>query len=108
MHTTLRELPCRNGMGKPMIFPTIHLNGSNGTVLELEYRAAYDAARELLSALEAIDLNARDYYVQPDPQAFQIAREQSSARYVAVKNVRKKLETIILAISQQRTERTVR
>ena len=63
--------------------------------------AAYAAANELLDALEGIDLHARDYYVQPEPDAFEHARQQSSARYMAVKNIRQELETIILAIQEQ-------
>jgi hypothetical protein len=86
---------------KKLATPTIHLNGSNGANLENDYMQAYQAATELLAALQNIDLHGRDYYVQSDPDAFERAREQSSARYVAVMNVRKELEQIILAIQEQ-------
>lgn len=81
--------------------PTIHMNGSSAKSLKNEYMEAYVAAGELLNQLNAIDLNARDYYVQSDPDAFEQARLQSSARCFAVKNIRKELETIILAIQEQ-------
>ena len=75
--------------------------GLNAELLKSEYMAAYNTTRELLSALEAIDLHARDYYVQSEPDAFEQAQQQSSARYTAVKNIRRELETIILAIQEQ-------
>lgn len=81
--------------------PTIHLNGSNAELLKSEYMAAYNTAQELLSALKAIDLNAREYYLQPEPDAFDYARQQSSAHYNAVMNIRKELATIIMAIQEQ-------
>jgi hypothetical protein len=81
--------------------PTIHLNGSNAESLKGEYMAAYEAAQDLLLKLSEIDLNARDYYVQANPLAFQIACTQSVARYQAVKNIRNELEQIIMAIQDQ-------
>ena len=84
-----------------MMTPTIHRNGSNGALLKEEYLVAFDAARELLSALEAIELNARDYYVNPDPNAFEQARQESSTRFVAVKTVRDEMQDFIVAIQDQ-------
>lgn len=81
--------------------PTIHMNGSNAESLKNEYRAAWDAAGELLGALRNIDLNSRDYYVKPEPNAFDQARDQACARYTAVSKIRGELETIILSIQEQ-------
>ena len=94
-------------MSNPKIaVPTIHMGGSNAESLKREYMQAYHDARVLLKSLEAIELHARDYYVHPDPEAFELARNQSSARYVSVLNIRKELETIIFAIQEQQNERT--
>jgi hypothetical protein len=81
--------------------PTIHLNGSNAESLKNEYIQAYIVAGELLNKLQAIDLNGRDYYVQADERAFEQARQESSARYMAVKTIRAELDHIIAAIERQ-------
>lgn len=81
--------------------PRIHRNGSNAESLKAEYRDAYVAAGDLLDQLRAIDLNARDYYVRPEPEAFEQARRESEGRYMAVRRIREELETIILAIQEQ-------
>lgn len=81
--------------------PTIHMNGSNAESLKNEYMAAYRAASDLIHAFHRIDLHARDYYVKPEPDAFEQARNESSARYMAVRRIREELEFIILAIQTQ-------
>jgi hypothetical protein len=84
-----------------IITPTIHMNGSNAESLKNEYLNAYEVAGQLLDALDHIDLNARDYYVQKDPDAFAHARDQASARYMKVRAIRAELETIIQSIQEQ-------
>jgi hypothetical protein len=81
--------------------PTIHMNGSNAETLRREYLDAAIAAVDLLFALRNIDLNSRDYYVNPEPNAFNQARDQACARYTAVSKIRQELETIILSIQEQ-------
>jgi hypothetical protein len=82
--------------------PKIHRNGSNAESLKEEYLDAYVAAGELLAKLCAIDLNARDYYVRPEPDAFEQARKESEARYMSVRQIREELETIIQSIQEQK------
>lgn len=80
--------------------PTIHLNGTPADRLLEQYTTAYVKAQELLDALGQIDFNARDYYVQ-EPGAFEVAREESVARYQAVKQIRSEMQDFILAIQEQ-------
>lgn len=83
-----------------MTFPTIHRNGSHGPTLLEEYAAADAAALALLQALQAIDFNARDYYVQ-GPSAFEAARTEHQRRYTAITDIRKELHEIMDSIVKQ-------
>ena len=46
------------------ILPTIHSNGSSAKSLTEDYSHARRAVGEAMTALKAVDFNARDYYVQ--------------------------------------------
>ena len=49
------------------IFPTVHLNGTSRKMLADGYFAAYQRLNEAIAAFNAIEFNARDYYVKgPD------------------------------------------
>lgn len=45
-----------------MTFPQIHTNGTSRETLFLGYQNASDKLREFITAWEAIEFNARDYY----------------------------------------------
>jgi hypothetical protein len=81
--------------------PTIHMNGSDAATLLEEYVTADAAAYQLLCALSGIDFNARDYYPQ-GPAAFEAARTEMRARYLAVQNIRTELHQVMDSILKQR------
>jgi len=56
-----------------LVLPLIHSNGTSPDELYRDYRAAMDACRAAVKALEAVEFNARDYYVI-GPNAFASAR----------------------------------
>jgi len=49
-----------------MIFPTIHMNGTSAKSLIDQNRAAWNALRAAVEALDAAAPNGRDYYPQGD------------------------------------------
>jgi len=87
-----------------MQFPIIHRNGSRGPTLLEEYATADAAALALLQALQAIDLNGRDYYMQ-GTAAFEAARTEHQKRYTAVQNIRTELHEIMDSILTQQEAR---
>jgi hypothetical protein len=58
-----------------MTLPTVHLNGTSKAELQDGYYKAYIAVKDALRALENIEFNARDYYVQ-EPGAWNKARAE--------------------------------
>lgn len=60
-----------------MLLPTIHLNGTDPQTLHDAYSAAYEAVRAATTALDAIPVNARDYYPQGGRAATDAYREHS-------------------------------
>ena len=59
-----------------LILPTIHLNGTSAKSLTEDYSHARRAVQEAMTALEAVDFNARDYYVHSNPAAWTQAVSQ--------------------------------
>lgn len=55
-------------------FPTIHLNGSGRALLTQGYSNALRTAQAARSALAEVECHPRDYYVDPDPKAYETAR----------------------------------
>ena len=53
--------------------PTIHTNGTSRAELIKGYEDAYYAIDKAISALQAVEFNARDYYIQ-GPDAWPRAR----------------------------------
>lgn len=54
---------------KDLQLPTIHLNGTGAQTLRDHYERADDALYEFIEAFQAIEFNARDYYVD-GPEAW--------------------------------------
>lgn len=50
-------------MTKPTL-PTVHLNGTSRQTLADGYFSAYQRLNEAIAAFNAIEFNARDYYVK--------------------------------------------
>jgi hypothetical protein len=76
-----------------MIFPTIHLNGTNAQDLLEDQLKAMNAIRNAIQALQNAGPNGRDYYPQGS-QAFQHAQEEHEQRLLVLRNVLAELETI--------------
>jgi hypothetical protein len=78
--------------------PTIHLNGTSRQELLDDYLQALNTVRDAIKALDKIEFNARDYYVQ-GPNAFEHAREERQAQYSHLWAVKLELEAIAVHIS---------
>ena len=87
-------------MPKPTIFPTVHLNGTNGNVLLQEYVAAMDAIRQAANALANVTVHGRDYYTQA-AGAYATAREEHHTRLKALEDMQSELEEIALKVQEQ-------
>jgi hypothetical protein len=48
-----------------LTLPTVHLNGTSRATLSEGYFNAYRALQDAIRAFNEIEINARDYYVQP-------------------------------------------
>ena len=66
---------------KSKILPTIHLNGSSAQSLTEDYSHARRAVQDAMTALKAVDFNARDYYVHSNPAAWMLAVLQREEIY---------------------------
>lgn len=69
-----------------MRLPTIHLNGTSREYLFDEAVAAAGALRGAITALEAMTVNARDYYPQ-GPDAYPEAAREHRERIERVRGV---------------------
>lgn len=83
-----------------MIYPTIHLNGTDKETLLREYRAAYDKLDEAIEALSKVTVHGRDYYPQ-EPGAYITAREEQVSRILKLATVKDELTDIILYLNEQ-------
>lgn len=54
--------------------PAIHLNGSGRALLTQGYSHAHRTALAARAALADAECHPRDYYVDPDPKAYETAR----------------------------------
>lgn len=83
-----------------MIFPTIHLNGTGGERLFADYLHAAEACSDLITAIEAIEFNGRDYYPQASG-AWRQAETEHCARLEKIAAVRAELLAIADHVQQQ-------
>jgi glucose-6-phosphate 1-dehydrogenase len=72
---------------KTLIKPTVHMNGTSAKSLAEQYANAGYALNAAIMALEAIDVNGRDYYPQGDG-VIQDAIKQHAERIRQVVQVR--------------------
>ena len=80
-----------------MRIPTVHLNGTGKKMLIEGYLNAHTAIRNAKKALDEIEFNPRDYYVQ-GPDAWTEAVREMDARFDAIKKVEEEIEEILIAI----------
>ncbi len=80
-----------------MRMPTIHLNGTGKKMLLEGYENAYHAIRDAEKALNNVEFNARDYYVQ-GPEAWTEAVKEMQGRFEALAKIKKEIEEIAEAI----------
>ena len=89
-------------MDKPTLaVPTVHLNGTSKTELVGGYREAVSALNEAYTKVNAAMPHGRDYYVQADAQAYNVARDQHVARLVKLQQIMDELEAVAIAVLDQ-------
>lgn len=81
--------------------PTVHVNGTSARALKEQLHDAYKAVTAARDALRAAAPHGRDYYVQPDPQAYQWAREAHIERLRKLETVADELMVLFYAVSAQ-------
>lgn len=79
-----------------IMFPIIHVNGTSAKTLFDGYRAARDAVQAAEESFRQIEFNARDYYCNPDFDAWTKARKEQQDRIAALHKVKEELEAIAL------------
>ena len=80
-------------------FPTIHLNGTSKKMLLDGYIEALHALKDAQEALQRIEFNARDYYVQ-GPDAWNKARDEMADQFGKLNEVEGYLTEVAIHISR--------
>ena len=89
--------------------PTVHLNGTAGTVLQALNETALCAVEHAIEQLTAAGPHGRDYYVQGDiDRPFAVAAAQHGARLRVLLDTRNELREIVRGIRRQNEARAVR
>lgn len=83
-----------------IIPPIIHLNGSSAESLNKEYNEARQAASAAYDAARQIHFHQRDYYVNPDPEAWSKALAEHQKHISALAAARDYFEAIQVAIME--------
>jgi hypothetical protein len=84
-----------------MPVPTVHLNGTSGEELMEQFRKVTDALRNAVAVLTENFPNARDYYVQEDPNAFTKAKDEWEAARGTLIEMREKFFATAIYIADQ-------
>lgn len=85
-----------------LTLPTVHLNGSGRQRLLDINQAALAAIDAALEALHEAAPHGRDYYVNPDPEAYSKAAVEHGARIDTLTKVRQDCETLIQHVYEAR------
>jgi hypothetical protein len=93
---------------KKLAVPTLHLNGSSAAGLMNPIRDAASAINDAMERLAACAPHGRDYYVQADPKALEIATAQHVARRDKLQGVYDELVAVWEKIEEQVNEREAR
>lgn len=84
------------------MYPTIHMNGTNGSDLLKETLDAIEALRVARAKVAAITIHGRDYYVQAgNHTSLDAAREQRYQMLANIHTTITQLEERAIAISDQ-------
>lgn len=75
--------------------PTIHLNGTGRQRLLEGYTSAWQSLQASIETLAKVECHARDYYVHPDPQAFDKARAQRDQQFDDLRRIQQELYSVI-------------
>ena len=67
--------------------PRVHLNGTGRRMLTEDYSKAQDTLHASITDMSAIEFNARDYYVLPDPDAYVKARAKRDEMFAKLREV---------------------
>lgn len=78
----------------PLVFPTLHLNGTSRDALAQQLEEAVTAGQTFVRACDAAAPNARDYYPQ-GPAAFKQAASEHAARCARARDVAEELNRIL-------------
>lgn len=84
--------------------PTVHLNGSAGSVLQAQNEAALKGVEAAIELLAAAAPHGRDYYVQ-EKGAYEAAALQFAARMTSLGNIRDELREIVRGVRKQNEAR---
>jgi len=84
-----------NRRERPLVFPTVHLNGSSREDLIAQWKAVYQAADALYAALANACPHGRDYYVSKMPDAINVATRAHAERFADVRAVYEDAEEIL-------------
>lgn len=85
--------------------PTIHLNGTDGRELLLEYTAALNAAEVALTKLQDCTCHGRDFYAPNPESTFYQAREERGEALDKLRGVISYLETVAVGLDRQLRDR---
>lgn len=77
------------------------MNGTNKQRLREEVEEANNALEQALNALNNMSPHMRDYYIDPDPQAFQTAVEQQNHRLHRLRDVQAEIACIYEGLLNQ-------
>lgn len=81
-----------------LTLPTVHLNGTGRTTLTDGYFAAWNRLNEAIAAFNAIEFNARDYYVA-GPDAWPKARTERDCAAAHLHQAHAYLEAHLIHLS---------
>lgn len=82
-----------------LTLPTVHLNSTSRAMLTEGYQAAYAKVQEAIRAFQAIEFNARDYYVQGG-DAYRIAVQQRGVAFQQLCAARDYLEAHLVHLGE--------
>jgi hypothetical protein len=75
--------------------PTVHLNGTSRKELVEQLAEGWRKTSEAMTALQNGAPHARDYYIQTNPDAYNIARAQHSDRLRRLQSIKDELNQIL-------------
>lgn len=82
-----------------LTLPSIHINGTGRQMLSEGYLEAYRKLMDFREAFQAIEFNARDYYVQSST-AFTQARTERDAQHRRIGELMTYLEAHLLHLGE--------